>query len=232
MQSWSRFWPKARPLSAAVKASGSTRRGDHHETDLRSPLLALCSCRGAAPSPRRRRCACAATIEKVDATSLVVKERSGETVTLALADNLAVSEVLPIDPTCDPARHFRRHGVVAGHRTARSPRSRCWSSPRAVRGTGEGHSPWDLQPGSTDDQRHGRRRSFAGAKGRTMTLHYKDGEKTIVVPDGVPVVTLQAGRPLAAGAGREGDRHGAGPRTVSRRRCESPPAATASQPPM
>ena len=26
-----------------------------------------------------------------------------------------------------------------------------------------------------------------------MTLRYKDGEKTIVVPDGVPVVTLKPG---------------------------------------
>ena len=54
------------------------------------------------------------------------------------------------------------------------------------------------------------RRSRRGAKGRTMTLHYKDGEKTIVVPDGIPVVTLQAGRSLAARAGRQGDRHRAG----------------------
>ena len=43
--------------------------------------------------------------------------------------------------------------------------------------------------------------------GRTMTLHYKDGEQTIVVPDGVPVITLQPGDPLAPGAGREGHRH-------------------------
>jgi hypothetical protein len=30
-----------------------------------------------------------------------------------------------------------------------------------------------------------------GTQGRTMTLRYKDGEKTIVVPDGIPVVTLK-----------------------------------------
>ena len=59
-----------------------------------------------------------------------------------------------------------------------------------MRDTGEGHSNWDLQPGSmmTNATVVG---VAPGAKGRTMTLRYKDGEKTIVVPDGVPVVTLK-----------------------------------------
>jgi hypothetical protein len=31
------------------------------------------------------------------------------------------------------------------------------------------------------------------ANGRKMTLHYKGGEQTIVVPDGVPVITMRPG---------------------------------------
>ena len=62
----------------------------------------------------------------------------------------------------------------------------------AARGTAEGHSPWDLQPGST--MTNATVASITpGAKGRSMTLRYKDGEKTILVPDGIPVVTLQPG---------------------------------------
>ena len=63
-------------------------------------LAALALCAGAVmaqpatPTMRLR-----GTIEKIDATTLVVKERGGETLTLALADNLTVSEMLPIDPT-------------------------------------------------------------------------------------------------------------------------------------
>ena len=31
------------------------------------------------------------------------------------------------------------------------------------------------------------------ANGRTLILRYKDGEKTVLVPDGVPVVTFRPG---------------------------------------
>ncbi|HEY2187283.1 MAG TPA: hypothetical protein VGH48_01830, partial [Caldimonas sp.] len=62
--------------------------------------------------------------------------------------------------------------------------------PEPMRGTGEGHSQWDLQPGST--MTNATVTSIAPvAKGRTMTLHYKDGTQTIVVPEGIPVVTLK-----------------------------------------
>jgi hypothetical protein len=32
-----------------------------------------------------------------------------------------------------------------------------------------------------------------GATGRTLKLRYKDGEKTVVVPEGIPIVTLKPG---------------------------------------
>ena len=38
------------------------------------------------------------TIEKIDPTSMVIKERNGETMTLAIADDLRVAEVMPVDP--------------------------------------------------------------------------------------------------------------------------------------
>jgi hypothetical protein len=64
--------------------------------------------------------------------------------------------------------------------------------PEAARGTGEGHRPYDLQPNST--MTNATVTSItSGAGSRTMTLRYKDGEKVIRVPDGVPVVTLTPG---------------------------------------
>jgi hypothetical protein len=55
------------------------------------------------------------------------------------------------------------------------------TSPEAMRGTGEGHYPWDLQPQSTMtnasvDQ------IGSSVDGRTLTLKFKDGEKKITVP--------------------------------------------------
>jgi hypothetical protein len=61
--------------------------------------------------------------------------------------------------------------------------------PAALKGTGEGSHPWDLKPGSTMTNA-----TVANAvkdiDGRTLTLAFKGGEKTISVPEGIPIVTF------------------------------------------
>ena len=129
------------------------------------------------------------TIEKIDPTTIVLKERNGETMTLAIADNFTVSEVLPVDPATIESGVFVGTAALPGADGTLSALE-VLVFPEAMRGAGEGHSQWDLQPGST--MTNATVTELApGAKGRSMTLHYKDGEKTIVVPDGVPVVTLK-----------------------------------------
>ena len=137
------------------------------------------------PPPMRLR----GTIEKVDPTTLVVKERNGQTVTLALADNFSVSEVMPVDPSTIQSGAFIGTAAVTGA-DGKLSALEVLVFPEAMRGTGEGHYPWDLQPGSTMTNATVTE-VVPGAKGREMTLHYKDGDKTIVVPEGVPVVTLK-----------------------------------------
>jgi hypothetical protein len=129
------------------------------------------------------------TIEKIEPTTIVVKERSGETVTLAIADGFTVSEVLPVDPATIQSGVFVGTAALPGPDGALSALE-VLVFPEAMRGTGEGHSPWDLQPGSTMTNATVTE-LVPGAKGRAMTLRYKDGEKTIIVPDGIPVVTLR-----------------------------------------
>jgi hypothetical protein len=59
--------------------------------------------------------------------------------------------------------------------------------PEAMRGTGEGHYPWDLMPNST--MTNGNIGSQVVSKdGETLVLKYKDGEKMITVPANVEVV--------------------------------------------
>ena len=63
--------------------------------------------------------------------------------------------------------------------------------PEAMRGTGDGHRPWDLQPQST--MTNGSvEQSVAGNDGQTLTLKYKDGEKKIIVPSTTPIVSYTA----------------------------------------
>ena len=61
--------------------------------------------------------------------------------------------------------------------------------PEAMRGTGEGHRAWDLQPQST--MTNGNiEQTVVGVDGQTLTLSYKGGEKKIVVPPDTPVVSF------------------------------------------
>ena len=52
---------------------------------------------------------------------------------------------------------------------------------KSLRGTGEGHYPWDLMPNST--MTNGAvAQQVDKVEGNTLQVKYKDGEKTIVVP--------------------------------------------------
>ena len=62
----------------------------------------------------------------------------------------------------------------------------------AMRGTGEGHYPWDLRPQST--MTNGNVEQIATAvDGRTLTMKYKDGEKKIFIPADTPIVAYVQG---------------------------------------
>jgi hypothetical protein len=52
----------------------------------------------------------------------------------------------------------------------------------------EGHRPWDLEPNSSMTNGSVSNVATVG-NGRELTLKYKDGSQTVVVPENVPVVT-------------------------------------------
>ena len=61
-----------------------------------------------------------------------------------------------------------------------------------MRGTGDGHRGWDLQPSST--MTNGSvEQTAASSDGQMLTLKYKDGEKKIVVGSDCPIVTYTPG---------------------------------------
>src|SRR5262245_64566866 len=64
--------------------------------------------------------------------------------------------------------------------------------PEAMRGTGEGHYPWDLQPQSTMTNANVEK-VVTAVDGQTLTLKYKDGEKKIFVPANTPNVVYEQG---------------------------------------
>ena len=64
--------------------------------------------------------------------------------------------------------------------------------PEAMRGTGEGHRPWDLVPNSTMTNAAVAQR-VKGVQGDEITLKYKDGEKKIHVTPETAIVTYVPG---------------------------------------
>jgi hypothetical protein len=131
------------------------------------------------------------TIEKADVTSLVIRERDGREITLRYAERFVVSEVAPIDPSAIQTGNFVGTTAVPGpDGTLSAVEVHVFAE--SARGTGEGHRPMDILPNATMTNATVTAIT-QGANDRTMVLHYKDGEKTIHVPNGVPVVTQNPG---------------------------------------
>jgi hypothetical protein len=151
-------------------------------------LLLSCSAAFAQPAPTQR---LRGTVESFDGSLLVMKERGGETLSLALADTFAVNEVLPIELSAIQPNSFV--GIASLPQADGSLRAlEVLVFPEAARGSGEGHYPWDLQPGSM--MTNATVADVAAvAQGRQLRLRYKDGEKTVSVPAEVPVVTFKPG---------------------------------------
>jgi hypothetical protein len=61
--------------------------------------------------------------------------------------------------------------------------------PANMRGVGEGNHPYDLGAGSS--MTNGTVGSLTSTNGRMITITYKGGEKHVLVPDNVPVVTYE-----------------------------------------
>ncbi len=145
----------------------------------------------AAPTLRLR-----ATIEKVEPGSLTIRERSGEVIVLVRPADMDVAEVYPI--TLADIKVGSYIGTAAMPQADGSQLAlEVLVFPEAARGTGEGHRPWDLQAQST--MTNATVADLAQAPsvvpgGQKLTLKYKDGEKTILVPPGAPVVTFKPGK--------------------------------------
>lgn len=61
--------------------------------------------------------------------------------------------------------------------------------PESMRGNGEGHYAWDLLPGSMMTNANVDT-AVQSTNGRELTMSYKGGTKTVLVPEGTPVVTF------------------------------------------
>jgi hypothetical protein len=140
------------------------------------------------------------TIDRVDGDIYVVKARDGAELKLKLAPNAAV--VALTKASLADIKQGSYIGVAGMPQTDGSQKAlEVHIFPEAMRGVGDGHRGWDLQPSSTMTNGSVEQTS-ASSDGQTLTLKYKDGEKKIVVPAGIPIVVYTPGEvsELKAGA--------------------------------
>src|SRR6202012_2397350 len=144
------------------------------------------------PTPVRVR----GTVVSLDGNKLVVHPKSGDDITVMLNDNFGAIAVVKASMA------DIKEGTFIGTATVTQPDSSLKSQevvvfPDKMKGTGEGHYPWDL--GSKSMMTNATvSNAVKGVDGQTITVTYKGGEKKIDVPANVPVVTLVPGADKAA----------------------------------
>ena len=121
---------------------------------------------------------------------MTVTSRDGQKIALAIAPDVLVTAIIAANITdIKPGSYIGTAAMPQADGTLRAFEIQVF--PDSMRGVGEGHHPWDIQPQDNDDEWHGRRRYVT--QGRTLTLRYKDGEKTVVVSENAPIITYGVG---------------------------------------
>jgi hypothetical protein len=131
------------------------------------------------------------TIERLDGPVYVVKARDGGELKVTLMDNgVVVALVKASLADIKPGMFVGSTGMPQPDGSQKAIEVHIF--PEAMRGTGEGHYPWDLQPDSTMTNANVEE-SVAGVDGQTLTLKYKSGEKKIIVTPQTVIVTYNPG---------------------------------------
>jgi hypothetical protein len=126
------------------------------------------------------------TIESIDGKSMNVKGRDGNAINVKLTDD---AKVLTVDRK---SIADVKQGVFVGITAMPQPDGtqkavEIHIFPEALRGSGEGHRPWDLMPNSTMTNANVETEVVTD-DGKELVLKYKDGEKKFIVPANVEVV--------------------------------------------
>jgi hypothetical protein len=131
------------------------------------------------------------TIDRVEGPLYVVKARDGTELKVALMDNGIVVALVKASLS------DIKQGLFVGSTGMPQPDGsqkaiEVHIFPEAMRGTGEGHYPWDLQADSTMTNANVEE-SVPSVDGQTLTLKYKTGEKKIIVTPQTAIVTYNPG---------------------------------------
>jgi len=131
------------------------------------------------------------TIDRIEGDIYVIKARGGVELKVTLAEKPMVVALIKASLADIKAGSYV--GVAGMPQADGSQRAlEVHIFPESMRGVGDGHRGWDLQPTSTMTNGNVEQ-SSASSDGQVLTLKYKDGEKKILVPADTPIVTYVTG---------------------------------------
>jgi hypothetical protein len=131
------------------------------------------------------------TVEAVDGPIMTVKSRDGTTYKVKLSYNAAVRGI--IKAALSDIKDNSYIGVTGMPQADGSQKAvEIHIFPEPMRGTAEGHQPWDLMPNSTMTNATVAQ-MVKRVQGNEITLKYKDGEKKIIVGPEAVIVTYVPG---------------------------------------
>ena len=137
------------------------------------------------PPPRTR-----GVITAVNGDVVTITTRFGGPATLKLSSSTGYAGATKSSlAEVKPGRFIGTAAVPGPHGTLTA--SEVTIFPESMRGSGEGHYGWDL--GKSSSMTNGTIGTVTAATKLSMTVNYKGGEKTLMVPDDIPVVDIEPG---------------------------------------
>ena len=163
-----------------------------HIAGLLLSSLLMCSGIAAAQLPGKVIAPLRGTIDQVSDNSLQLTDRKGEKVSVKLNDQTKVLSVSK-GSTADikPDSFIGTAAVPQADGSLKALEVHVFAA--SLRGSGEGHSAWQSADGKVDTMTNGTVGKLVNANGRTLTVNYNNQQKTVIVPDGTPIVTLDPG---------------------------------------
>ncbi len=132
------------------------------------------------------------TIDSVNDSSVQITTRQGEKLDVKLTDQTKINAVTKGQISDIKADSFIGTAAVPqANGTLKALEVHVFAP--SLRGSGEGFNPFESADGKINTMTNGTVGKLVNSNGRTLTVKYHDAEKTVIVPDDVPVVLLAPG---------------------------------------
>ncbi|UNK61447.1 DUF5666 domain-containing protein [Buttiauxella ferragutiae] len=132
------------------------------------------------------------TIDSVNDHSVIITTRQGEKLDVVLTDKTKVNSISEAKISdIKPDSFIGTAAVQQADGTLKALEVHVFAP--SLRGSGEGFNPFESADGNVNTMTNGTVGKLVNSQGRTMTVKVKDMEKTVIVPDDVPVVLITPG---------------------------------------